>query len=397
LEAGREAMAIFSAFIAQVSIAAFIIGSVLGTPIVGVAALEAIGFATIAIDASLQIATIIKSASNLDDTKEDEKRLETDYGRIADSSISLAVMLVLVVLGAIASKAASSLVRRFPALGRAAEALKQRTRRGLGLKPKRPTKIGSKLKPLDPVPAEALDLPIRKDLLPNEQIAFDQWVAERRAAGVDVKRALKGKSPDQVRRMIKNQLEWVAGQEERKAHNALWEGEMLDPKMAKGPIQQGGVEVYTRWNEKPPAEINEGLRLNQRTGERVDLFGDDFPGIDGTIGKPARPLQLKAVPAKEDIANIPRVAGEALAKARKAGFSRLEVSIEAPGRTVAQVREAFAKHPTQFTDSRGVSRLRVWCDDGVFEPTSFTPVIPPPHPSLDKDKDKVPVGAGAGD
>jgi hypothetical protein len=32
-------------------------------------------------------------------------------------------------------------------------------------------------------------------------------------------------------------------------------------------------------------------------GERLDLFGDDFPGIDGIIGRPPRLLQLKGVPA----------------------------------------------------------------------------------------------------
>lgn len=393
LDAGREVMAIFASFIAQVSIAAFIIGSVLGTPIVGAAALEAIGLFTIGVDAALQVATIAKSASNLDDADEDEKRLETDYGRVADSSIALAVMLALVLLGAIASATASSLVRRFPALGRAAEALKNKLQRGLGLKARRPTTIQSKLKPLDAIPPEALDVPIRKDLLPREQIAFDKWVAERRDAGVDVKKALAGKTPDQVRGMIRRQLDWVSEQEARKAHNTQWEGEMLDPKMANGPRQEGGKDVWSRWNEKPPAEIDEGIRLNQRTGERVDLFGDDFPGIDGTLGKPPRPLQLKAVPSTEDVATIPRVAGEALTKARDHGFSRVEVSIEAPGRTVAQVREAFARNPAKFTDSTGVTRVRIWCDDGMFEPTSFRPVIPPPHPDLDPDKNKVPAGA----
>lgn len=395
LTAGREAMAIFSTFIAQVSIAAFIIGSVLGTPVVGAAALETIGLITIAVDASLQIATIAKSASNLGRADENEERLETDYGRVADSSIALAVMLALVLLGAIASKTASALVRRFPALGRAAEALKQKLQRGVGLKPKSPGKIVSKLKPLEPVPPQA-DLPIRKDLLPHEQLAFDKWVAERRASGVDVDKALKGKTLDQVRRMLRSQLEWVAEQEARKMHNAQWEGEMLDPQMTNPPTQQGGADVWARWNDKPPAEIGEGVRLNAKTGERIDLFGDDFPGIDGTIGRPPRPLQLKAVPASEDIANIPRVAGTALEKARTHGFSRVEVSIEAPGRTVAQVREAFAKNPTAFTDGSGVTRVRVWCDDGVFEPTSFKPVIPPPHVDPDPNRDKVPAGAAAG-
>ena len=41
----------------------------------------------------------------------------------------------------------------------------------------------------EPDPAEVLDLPIRKDLLPREQLASDKWVTDRRAsAGVDGKR-----------------------------------------------------------------------------------------------------------------------------------------------------------------------------------------------------------------
>jgi len=80
LEAARELWAMVGVFIAQVSIAAFIIGSVLGTPIVGVAALTAIGLGVIAVDIALQAATIAKAVSNFDDADEDEKRLEADYG-----------------------------------------------------------------------------------------------------------------------------------------------------------------------------------------------------------------------------------------------------------------------------------------------------------------------------
>jgi hypothetical protein len=192
--------------------------------------------------------------------------------------------------------------------------------------------------------------------------------------------------------MLSKQLDWVADQKARTAYNAQWEGEMLDPKMKNSANPSKDVE--TRWNDTPPAEVDQGLRLNAKTGEPIKLFGDDFPGIDGTIGKPPRPLQLKAVPATEGVENIPRVAGDALKKARAHGFSRVEVSIEAPGRTVAEVKAAFKANPTAFTDSTGVSRVRVWCSDGVFEPTSFTPAPPPVHPNLDpnKDKDKVPAG-----
>ena len=155
-----------------------------------------------------------------------------------------------------------------------------------------------------------------------------------------------------------------------KALNTMWEGEMLDPKMKNDLSRPGARTSNSRWNDTPPAEVDEGVRLNANTGEKIDLFGDDFPGIDGTIGNPPRPLQLKAVPASEDIENIPRVAGDALKKARAHGFSRVEVSIEAPGRTVAEVRPR-SKPTRPLHRQLGVGRVRVWCTDGVFEPTSF--------------------------
>src|SRR5262249_14745261 len=58
LATAREAMAIVSSFLAQVSIAAFIIGSIIGTPIVGVAALETIGLTVIIVDASIQLLSL---------------------------------------------------------------------------------------------------------------------------------------------------------------------------------------------------------------------------------------------------------------------------------------------------------------------------------------------------
>jgi hypothetical protein len=400
LDAARELWAMVGAFIAQVSIAAFIIGSVLGTPIVGVAALTAIGLGVIAVDVALQVATIAKAVSNFDDADEDEKRLEGDYGRVADSSIAIVIMLVLVALGAVAKVTATALLRRFPALGRIAEGLKQGVRRKLGIKPKAPLKVTSKLKPVEATPPPS-NHPTRA-LLPNDdaRIAFDRWVEGKPPQAI--KARVDGKSVPEVMDLIKKELKWVAEQKAIKAENALWEGEMLDPRMQNGPVRDPRADVHSRWNVKRPAEVDQAVRLSKNTGERIDLFGDDFPGIDGTIGKPPRPLQLKHVPATVGVENIPRVAGDALTKARANGFSRVDVSIEAPGRTVAEVKAAFKANPTVFTDSTGVSRVRVWCTDGVFEPTSFTPVPPPVHPNLepdkakDADKDRVPAGAASG-
>ena len=83
------------------------------------------------------------------------------------------------------------------------------------------------------------------------------------------------------------------------------------------------------------------------------LFGDQYPCIDGTTERPPRPLQLKEATVTESSDSIPRFAGEALKKARGAGSSRVEASIEAASRTVVLVHESFIKYPTRFTDSTG--------------------------------------------
>jgi hypothetical protein len=405
LDAAREIMAVVTTFIAFIAIAAFIIGSILGTPIVGVAALEAIGIGVIIADISLQAATIAKAIYNLQagDDEGDDAQLEKDFGRIADSSIAIAVMLVLIILGAVASKAASALVRRFPALARAAEALKKKLR----FKPKGPKEIESKLKPYEEFAPEAIGADVadvRSKLSPDYQKALDKFVAERPAAQVkaalDAKKTASGYDIAKVEGMLKNQLEWVQKQQGIHAENARWQGDMLDPKMKNGPIQQGSKDVWSRWNDnEAKAEIPQAETLNANTGERVEVFGDDYPGIDGTIGTPPRPLQLKSIPATNAIEDITRSAETAVTKARTHGFTRVEVSIEAPGRTVAQVKAAFESSKVRYADLKSVSRVRVWCDDGIYEPTLGAWPVLAPHPGPDvkdpdKQKDKVPAGVG---
>ncbi|HJU01091.1 MAG TPA: hypothetical protein VJ966_07790, partial [Actinomycetes bacterium] len=401
LELLRALMAIVTSFIAQVSIAAFILGSVFGTPVVGVAALTAIGVATIAIDAAIQAATIRKSVYNLGRPDRSQEQDEADYGRIADSSLALAIMAALVLLGALASKAASALVRRFPAVAAVAESLKARLRGAVGLGPRkppapRPSVLAEMEAGIEPRPPMATEHQVRASLTPNEQLALDKWVAERRAqlsangaspkdVDAHIERALRGKTPEQVRSMLKKQLSWVGEQQQRQARAAeMRAGDPLDPTTRNRPTRAGGDDVWIRWDDSPPTpkEIGEAAELAAKTGERVDLFGDNYQGIDGTIGRPPRPLQLKGLQASDPPAEAVRVAQDALENAR-GHYSNLEVNIQAPGATVEQVKAAFnAVKGSSYLDGRIISRIRVWCGDGLFEPTAFTPVPPPPHLDL---------------
>ncbi|GLP67969.1 hypothetical protein TUSST3_45910 [Streptomyces sp. TUS-ST3] len=393
LATARAAMAIVSSFMAQVSIAAFIIGSIIGTPIVGVAALETIGLVVITADASIQLLSLGQSIDNLDRPRSPEQH-ETDYGLIADSSIALAILLALLALGAITSAAVEALLRRFPGITATFESARTRIRARLGRGAKvpespKPSELRAVEATIQRVPA-ASEYPVRASLTTEQQLAFDRWIAERIKEGLadgrslgDIRAhndaALAGKDPAAVARMLKQrQIPWVQEQEaQARRANTLREGNPLDPKRANGPVDRGG-DVSIRWDKTEPSEIAQAQRLAERTGEHVELFGDNYEGIDGTIGKPPRPLQLKADPAAD--ANPAEMAQKALKNAKGAPYTRVEVSIEAPAVTRAQARKAFSRvNPKTITDGTSVSRVRVWCKDGVYEPTSFTPVPIPPH------------------
>ena len=103
-------------------------------------------------------------------------------------------------------------------------------------------------------------------------------------------------------------------------------------------MDEGG-NVSTRYDTpggKPSAkEIGEAQRLASRTGEHIELFGDNYAGIDGTIGNPPRPLQLKGYTG--GAADAVKMAQDALTNAKGAPYSRVEVSIEAPSITRARL------------------------------------------------------------
>ena len=272
LATAREAMAIVSSFIAQVSIAAFIIGSIIGTPIVGVAALEIIGVAVIAADASIQLLSLGQSIDNLDRPRSPEQH-ESDYGLIADSSISLAILAALLALGAITSAAVKALLRRFPGLTAAVESARVRIRARLGRGAKvpespKPSELRAKEAGIESVPA-ASDYPVRAGLTPEQQLAFDRWIAERIEkgladgkslrdvrAGIDA--ALAGKDPAAVARMLKRQLAWVQEQEERARQAKALRGRYLsirkrrtDPSIAVMTFPSAGTKRSPRPKKSP--------------------------------------------------------------------------------------------------------------------------------------------------
>src|SRR6185437_14036382 len=97
------------------------------------------------------------------------------------------------------------------------------------------------------------------------------------------------------------------------------------PPNAAGP----NTKVYLHF-ERPalglgydPVEVAQADRLQAATGEEIHVFGKDamgrdYAGIDGTIGDPRRPMQLKRAGAADGPSGVRLKAQEALAAARGA-------------------------------------------------------------------------------
>lgn len=154
----------------------------------------------------------------------------------------------------------------------------------------------------------------------------------------------------------------------------------LDPTMANTRDDGGGVR--SRWNENPPSadEVAHAQQIARETGEPIELFGDAYQAIDGTIGRPPRPLQLKNPPqaGAAGATEVYRLGAEARQNAIRTGFSDVEVRINAPNVSRTEVAAEFARRGN-YVDDRGVRRIVVNCRDGVFVPSGPIQVTPPIH------------------
>jgi hypothetical protein len=124
----------------------------------------------------------------------------------------------------------------------------------------------------------------------------------------------------------------------------------------------------------------------------VHLFGDtaskiSYPGIDGTIGNPPRPLSLKSH-TFDAIANSARFsAQEARAKGKAHGYSQVEVEISMPGKTVAEIKAAWDVKPGipgahdlgPYYQGSTIAKITIVCSDGIWVPPKGPPLtgVPP--------------------
>jgi hypothetical protein len=225
-----------------------------------------------------------------------------------------------------------------------------------------------------------------KDPAVNLQDGFDVWMEEiRKNPSAD---------PDAIlKRMDAKQIEAIARQKatsyaRRVAAGTAAEsirtrsvGDPLRPRLAHSEWRDG---ITIHYEKAPPSaeEIAQAKALQKRTGEEIHLFGDtpagqSYPGIDGTIGDPPRPLSLKQARTGANAGAARAWAQRALEAAREHGYSHVEVQIEVTDHTVAEVKAAWETPPGKvhhdplkpYFDSAGtVERIVIKAKDGVWEP-----------------------------
>jgi hypothetical protein len=240
---------------------------------------------------------------------------------------------------------------------------------------------------------------VRKGLSPDEQIGLDILIENIAKKGNDPEIAL-AKMGDAIARIQarKHAVGYRARVErfrEIKSMEARATDDPLNPRL-KNREWRDNIEV--RYENKPPSqkEIAQAQDLARNTGEHVTLFGDtpagiDFPGIDGTIGIPPRPLSLKN--AAPEWARWH--AQEAIAKAADHGYSKVTVHLRVRGalaEAIARWDSPPPKGKKAPTFRKGIiAEILLHADDGSMSmaPPMGPPLVPPALPGGEPEQPEI--------
>jgi hypothetical protein len=198
-------------------------------------------------------------------------------------------------------------------------------------------------------------VPGRAGLNKTEQAALDRYVQRmQRKGGLTpaLKAELRGASADALRTKLRKEIDRQPGiQARRDAAEAAQKTNVPDPRQAGFDRERDeGGGVTARWNgadDQRPSEreIGEAKVVAAATEEPVVLYGNNFAGVDGTIGNPPRLLQLKSAP---DAATLTTVIATAKQNAQRHGDRGLEVHVVAQGLTMDQAMAELQRNPVTF-------------------------------------------------
>lgn len=219
---------------------------------------------------------------------------------------------------------------------------------------------------------------------------FEALVDSLRARGNEPRSVLAKMDPAKLRDLVEKETR-ILGENERRARHALNKADPLRPQLAHGYVLEDNIFLHYESTPSSERERAQAKELQRVKREELHLFGDDasstsgrklndkgreYPGIDGTLGWPPRPIQLKGVDEKGH-PNMARHSAEvALTKAIAAGIHGVEVYIRMYGATVEQVVAAWDAPPPAHADSQVngpvfsgdvVSRIEIQCTNGRLQ------------------------------
>ena len=252
-----------------------------------------------------------------------------------------------------------------------------------------------------PGPREAS---MRTGLPDNLKLGFDKWIAEMRARGGDPEKVLATKSPRAVESIAEQFTRKHAAEVARAEESSYLRERSTDNPLRPilKNVKQVADKVWIHYETAPPgpAEIAHAQAIAKRTGEPVHLFGDtaskiSYPGIDGTIGNPPRPLSLKSHSAQANAGSARFAAQQALLKAKTHGYSQVEVEISMPGKTIAEVKAAWDVKPDikgahdlgPYYEGTTIAKITIQCSDGVWTPPKGK-ALTAPAPNLTQPEDE---------
>ena len=228
-----------------------------------------------------------------------------------------------------------------------------------------------------------------RSALPAElRVGFDLWMNQIRTGGRRAghpERILSPLTPEEIARRSRVPAEAyyarVAEAQRAEGIHARAADDPLRPRLRN--VERRG-NVLVRYETRPPsdAEVAQGQAIARRTGEPVEVFGDtpagrNYPGIDGVIGEPARPLSLKESLGRDNVGYVRVHAVDALANAQTHGYSHVEVQISMRDSSVSEIQAAWRAPATErgagdvFNPGNTISKIVVTGSDGVW-------VIEPP-------------------
>jgi type III secretion translocon protein HrpF len=231
------------------------------------------------------------------------------------------------------------------------------------------------------------EIAARAGLTPQEQGAFDIWAdrmfRNKGAAGLeDAIEKMQSKDPNIIKGQLKG-IVYAMEEQERFIRHATNLGDPVHPQLAQTTVRDG-ITIHYEASIPEPHEILQAKNLQTARGEPVVLFGDDatkssYPGIDGTIGDPPRPMQLKRTPdpdlSRGNTAWAARSqAMAALEKAKKHNIRDVELYIESPQWTRAELQANWSKPDATSVETPGpvfdqdyISRIEIAAKDGRME------------------------------